>query len=1633
MGSRSWAPFHRTPRALWVLYADTFTMALGFYLLIPLLAYHLLSNLGLTAAVVGALAAARTAAQQGLMPWSGWAADRLGYRRAIATGVLVRAVGFALLGVAEGVPSLAVACVLAGAGGSLFHPASYAAYSALAEGRDHVRVYATRETLSNLGFVLGPVIGGALAVLDFRWVCLVSAGLFGVAFGVTVTGLPRDLGADGATTPVRLRSVVRNRSFVRFCVLAGGMWLLFSQLYLAVPVRAEAVLPDAVGVGAIYSTAAVVMIATMLPLTRAARSRWRTGRILATGTVGLGAGLAVMGLWDSVAGLVTGVVIFTVGQMLTQPVMNAVVADYAPAGASRPTSASTAWRWPSAASWAMWPVVCSTRSMAAAPPCRGRFSPRGRSWSPCSSVVPVPCRDGLAVVPHVRPPGKERTMSKRHLLRAATVGGAAVLLAAGLLGPVQAASPPLIPGESVGTDPDEEWWEGITIPTEGVLPATETHPSSYVDTEGIAALRDRVDGTAPDPHGHYAMAWDRLVADADAAAAAPDVDPTDDVKTKAAKATAFAWLLTGEQRYLDAAVASLRAAFDTIVPTDQYVAQQMTNYALAYDWVAADLSTDDDEAIRAAVKRGADWLYEYLADEGVRSHNHRSKAGAALGSWALVFAADDDAQAYLDRGLKNLNRVFRYMFTEDGIYRDGSAYYWIFTIINSTPFLWQYRNVSGVDLFAALQPAFEWQLKTVNPQGLQPPLDDGWYKVTWLHTVAAAYADTPTPLSDTGSLGELFQWQFFASDWAAARYPDDWTGARDQFYGWPEEIALYDSAIAEVAPDESTGTIDMDSGPRGGDTIFRSDWAMGDPATRWGHFGGTAMSNNHDHADGLQLLIDAENAVLARDNGYGPQRFGGRDAWKGPEHHNVVTADGAAVGDPTPTRGFLSGSTFGFAEKSASYWDDGGAAQTRAVAFPGSDYFVVLDRLTSATPKTWDAYWHVRGEMSGVANRRTWTTTGGPWGDAARMTALTLPASARAASVTDSFNPYGTGEDTGFDGYPDPSTDVEETTGLRMSQEGPSAEFLSVLAPSAVDGTEPRLLDIGTDHTLGARVTTDAYTDTVVAPRGRGGIADGGDLTVAGALGWSRATGGAVSSWAMHDGTSVSWREASLVSASAPVTVSADVSDPATHRFEVAALPDDADISLTVPVSAGRPLVAAAVDGSPVTAVIDGDRVVVTLTAGGDLVLDYGDPESRPAAVLGVEAQGFAGAVELTWDPVPTATSYRVLRRGRQIAEVPTPSYTDTDVVDGRTYPYRVVAANENGTGRPSTAVPARAGAGVPVAPEGFVAAAGHAVVELSWLPVRDADSYQVVRDGAVVADGITPPAWTDEDVSNGTTYEYSVQAVNVVGTGPSSTTVAVTPQATPPDAPVGLSASRAVGSVTLTWSPAERADSYTVLRGGLTDDVLEPVATTTEPTFTDTDVTDGTGYTYQVVAENEAGASEPAVAVTAVPGCSLHYEVGDDGAVIEAELFSARSGAYETLDDPDRFGEQVIQIPPGAENKENPDLWGRYDLEIPEGGRWYVVVLGSGESGSNDSIYVSVDNGPPATVNLPVGSWGYRQSPIGFDLSPGFHTLLLKAREDGAMVDRFVIYPSDSIPDDVRFTDQPTQPTDPDCGDGSG
>lgn len=269
---------------------------------------------------------------------------------------------------------------------------------------------------------------------------------------------------------------------------------------------------------------------------------------------------------------------------------------------------------------------------------------------------------------------------------------------------------------------------------------------------------------------------------------------------------------------------------------------------------------------------------------------------------------------------------------------------------------------------------------------------------------------------------------------------------------------------------------------------------------------------------------------------------------------------------------------------------------------------------------------------------------------------------------------------------------------------------------------------------------------------------------------------------------------------------------------------------------------------------------------------------SAPATPTGLNATAGNTQVGLSWNPVPGATSYNIYRATTPGGEgttvyknVTATTYTDTGLTNGVTYYYQVSALNGAGQSAKSGEVSATPQS-VPATPTGVTATAGNAQVTLSWSASTGATSYNIYRattsggEGNTVYKNVTANSYTDIGLTNGITYYYQISAANGVGQSGKSGEVSATPQSAPAT-PTGVTATAGNAQVTLSWSASTAATSYNIFRattpGGEGITVYQNVTTLS---FTDTGLTNGITYYYQVSALNGAGPSAKSSEVSATP-----------------------------------------------------------------------------------------------------------------------------------------------------------------------
>jgi uncharacterized protein (TIGR02145 family) len=215
-----------------------------------------------------------------------------------------------------------------------------------------------------------------------------------------------------------------------------------------------------------------------------------------------------------------------------------------------------------------------------------------------------------------------------------------------------------------------------------------------------------------------------------------------------------------------------------------------------------------------------------------------------------------------------------------------------------------------------------------------------------------------------------------------------------------------------------------------------------------------------------------------------------------------------------------------------------------------------------------------------------------------------------------------------------------------------------------------------------------------------------------------------------------------------------------------------------------------------------------------------------------------------------------------------------TGLTNGTSYTFTVVATNAVGSSPPSFSSAAVTPITVPDAPTSVLATAGNAQATIDFTdPTSNGGSaitgYTVTynQGNNTVSVSVSGSPFTVTGLTNGTSYTFTVVANNAAGSSLPAVSNAVTP-ITVPDAPTNLSATAGNAQATIAFTdPASNGGSditsYTVTY--TYNSVNNTVSVSGSP-FTVTGLTNGTLYTFTVVANNAAGSSSSSSSVSITP-----------------------------------------------------------------------------------------------------------------------------------------------------------------------
>jgi EmrB/QacA subfamily drug resistance transporter len=170
-----------------------------------------------------------------LVPAGRWA-DRIGRRRVFAAGLAGFTAGSVLCGLAPGVGLLVAARVVQAAGAGAMVPASLSLLLAAVPAAARAKALGTWSALGALGAALGPVIGGSLVQVNWRWVFWINVpvGLAAVVLAVRVVPESRDPASRGRPDVVGALLLAAAVGLVAYALVKAPGWGWGSAGFLGV-------------------------------------------------------------------------------------------------------------------------------------------------------------------------------------------------------------------------------------------------------------------------------------------------------------------------------------------------------------------------------------------------------------------------------------------------------------------------------------------------------------------------------------------------------------------------------------------------------------------------------------------------------------------------------------------------------------------------------------------------------------------------------------------------------------------------------------------------------------------------------------------------------------------------------------------------------------------------------------------------------------------------------------------------------------------------------------------------------------------------------------------------------------------------------------------------------------------------------------------------------------------------------------------------------------------------------------------------------------------------------------------------------------------------------------------------------
>ena len=330
--------YREYPRDFWMMIVVNFVDRLGGSLLFPFFALYITKKFQVGMTEVGGLFAIFfVSGFIGSFP-GGALADRFGRKGIIIFSLIATSFSTLLMGFVNEFQFFLLVAFISGIFTDVGGPAYEAVFMDLLPEEKRASGFGIRRVAFNLAIVIGPVIGGFVAARSYLALFIIDAIISAIVALLVFLLIPETKPAapegkiqeSTSETFAGYLRVLRDRRFIAFTLVCLLTWLVYMNMNttLGVYLRDQHGLPES-GYGWLISINAAMVVLLQFPITRRLEKN-PPMLMMALGTFFIATGLLLYGFVGSFWLFAVAMAIITIGEMVTIPIANAVVAKFAP-------------------------------------------------------------------------------------------------------------------------------------------------------------------------------------------------------------------------------------------------------------------------------------------------------------------------------------------------------------------------------------------------------------------------------------------------------------------------------------------------------------------------------------------------------------------------------------------------------------------------------------------------------------------------------------------------------------------------------------------------------------------------------------------------------------------------------------------------------------------------------------------------------------------------------------------------------------------------------------------------------------------------------------------------------------------------------------------------------------------------------------------------------------------------------------------------------------------------------------------------------------------------------------------------------------------------------------------------------